>query len=130
MAKQKIVFRKEMWIDINEYYPNFPTGLRRQIDNAIYKLLGGQETKPPRGELPQRRKVPSASGAADAVILKRTPKETLRVNSRLAALLKNYECGHEYLKEDVIKRAVSQHGMEGSNVIHNLLNQEYFEIVK
>lgn len=130
MAKMKITFKKDVWVDINEYYPNFSSGLRRQIDNAVYKLLGGQETKPPRSEALPRKRLVSTTGAADAVILKRTPKETLRINSRLAALLKNYERGHEYLKEDVIKRAVSHHGIDGSNVIHNLLKQSYFEIVK
>lgn len=126
MAKIKIIFRKELWADINTYYPNFSPGLRKQIDNAIYKLLGGQEVK---GSHPRQKDL-STAGAADAVILKRTPHLCLRHNSKTAALLSNYKVGGEYMKDDVIKAAVDKHGMEGSNIIHNLLKQKYFEVVK
>lgn len=125
MAKLKIIFRKEVWADLNEYYPSFSPGLRKQIDNAIYKLMGGQESKQPKA----RHTIPT-TGASDAVILKRTPKQCLRPNSKTAALLSHYKISGEYMKDDVIKEAANNHGMDKSNIVHNLLKQGYFEIVK
>lgn len=129
MAKLKIIFRKEVWADLNEYYPSFSAGLRKQIDNAIYKLMGGQAKDP--GEKKNSHKgVVSTTGACEAIILKRTPKKCERLNSKVFALLAHYEPGHEYMKDDVLKKATNNYDMEGSNVIHNLLKQGYFEMEK
>ena len=41
----KIHFRKEVDVDLNAYYPSLPGPLRKEIDDAIYKLLGGGQPK-------------------------------------------------------------------------------------
>lgn len=126
MAKLKIVFRKELWIDINEYYPHFQPALRKQVDNAIYKLLGGQESPAPK----QKLSSPSTAGANDTVILKRTLVSCGKVGSKTYALLSEYKPGTEYLKDDIVQKAVNHHGLAKNNVIHNLLRHKYFEVVQ
>lgn len=129
MAKIKITFRKEVYADLNEYYPDFPAPLRKQIDNALFKMMGGQ-AKDPGEKKPRKDVVVSTTGACEAIILKRTPKKCERLNSKVFALLSHYEPGHEYMKDDILKKAVNNYDMEGSNVIHNLLKQGYFEMEK
>ncbi len=125
MAKLKITFRKEVWADLNAYYPSFSPGLRKSIDNAIYKLLGGQEIPEPKGNN-KSKYIPIAG----TVIIKRTTKECSRPASKTAALVNNYKMGNEYLMEDVKKVAVSRHGMQKDSCIQNLVRDGYFELVK
>lgn len=129
MAKVKIIFRKEIHADLNEFYPNFPGSLRKQIDNALFKMMGGQAKDPGEKKI-SHKGVVSTTGACEAIILKRTPKKCERSNSKVFALLTHYEPGHEYMKDDVLKKAVNNYDMESSNVIHNLLRQGYFEMEK
>lgn len=42
----KITVQKEVTIDLNAYYPNFPRSLRTAIDEAIMALLSGDKAKP------------------------------------------------------------------------------------
>lgn len=127
MSKLNIIFRKEVTVDLNSYYPNFPPALRKQIDDALFKLLGGSESR--KGKVNGRENVSSA-GVNDAVILRRLPHHTMRTASATAALLADYKPGTEVLREDLLKAAVSLYKMDASSVIHNLIRRGYFEVVK
>lgn len=128
MAKLKIVFRKEVWIDINEYYPKFSPALRKTIDNAIYKMLGGQEKPAPKSNKPA--KDITAIGVADAVIVRRTHKKSTVQSSKVYALCANYKSGTEYMAEEVINQGVNMQGLSKIHVMSNLVKGGYFEIVK
>lgn len=131
MAKIKIVFRKQVWADINAYYPNFPAGLRKAIDNALFRLMGGEEAKTRLKPEPKQVKPRlSTTGAAEAILIRRTKRQCNSVNSKTFALLSQYAPGSEHVKDDVINRAVQQHALNRTHVLHNLLRDKYFEIVE
>ncbi len=45
MSNIKVQFRREVDVDLNAYYPSFSRKLREEIDEQLFKLLGGAPPK-------------------------------------------------------------------------------------
>jgi len=45
----KVQFRREVDVDLNAYYPSFSRKLREEIDEQLFKLLGGAPPKAGKG---------------------------------------------------------------------------------
>ena len=125
MSKVKVTFRKEVEIDLNEYYQNFPPKLRREIDDTVYAMLGGQSPK----HRPSKRGL--SVGVKGAIILKRTDKQPVRRNSKEAAVLSTLDHmnGKEHLVEDIINLC-EQHKLDKRSAVHNLVSGGYLEVIK
>ena len=127
MARLKIVFRKEIMADLNTYYPHFSPALRAEIDDAIYKMLGGQ---PIRSRRVSTNAGVSSTGTNATEIFERTKQQCKKPNTKVMALLSNYETGKQYLRTDIVKLAVSKYAMTANNVMHNLVKGGYFVMVE
>jgi hypothetical protein len=131
LSKLNITFRKEVSVDLNEYYPNFPSSLRKQIDDTLFVLLGGQQRQRAiRSDAGKPKSKPLgtiAIAAKDVVIVKRTDKVISKPNSKTGKGIAMYEAGKEYMAEEVTKHVQK---FTGINSLHSLLRDGYFEVVR
>jgi hypothetical protein len=127
MAKLKITFRKEVEIDLNAYYPSFSKGLREQIDDAVYGLLGGGQ----RAQAKTQAKKLSTARVKFSQIFRRTKKKSLSIHTKSGALLAELDRkeAKEFLRDDLLKMA-EQHKLALSSVLHNLVANGYIEPVE
>jgi hypothetical protein len=128
MPNVKITFKKELEIDLNTYYPNFTPGLRKQIDDALFALLGGQ----PKPAIRRR------TDLSETTILRLTGKKTRRPNSvgwkvmcelGKGEYLYGNEKPTEYLYSDV-KKVIDKLKANQSVSVGNLISGGYLEVVK
>ena len=125
MGKLKIQFRKEVEVDLNNYYGSFKPALRRAIDDAIYDLLGGQSKPKSNGHA-----IASSKGAKSA-ILKRTAKQPIKTNSKLAAFLAKLPPSKDelYVWQD-LEDLCEQHKLDKNCAIHNMVQSGYFTLTQ
>jgi hypothetical protein len=113
MSKLTIQFKRDVEVDLNAYYPNFPRKLRDAIDDALFAALGGVARE--RGE-----------GIRVGTELWLNPQLPSRFkNSKTAAIaatLKRHYQGEKFTLEQFAKVA-AEHGVEGKEVskwAHNM----------
>ena len=123
MGSVNITFRREMSIDLNAYYPDFPPALRRAIDDELFKALGGA---------PRHTRVHAYEGKA-----KLTSKKVHRLGTKTAVmvkLLRTEFADRPFEIKDaraLIELYCEKNGMESSSpVFSNLLKHGYLELVK
>lgn len=122
MSNIKIIFNKEVEIDLNAYYPTFSKKLREEIDNAIYGLLGGTPPTQVKKIILHRR-----TDLSETTIFRRTKKLSRKPHSATYKVLQKLGQG-EFLYADVQKaiREVNQGILSPASFIKS----NYLEIVK
>lgn len=130
MGSVNITFRREMSIDLNAYYPNFPPALRRAIDDELFKALGGAPRQSAQARLYNR--VRAYEGKA-----KLTSKEVRRLGTKTAVMVKllrtEFAARPFEIKDAraLIELHCEKNGIgSSSSVFANLLERGYLELVQ
>jgi hypothetical protein len=133
LANIKVQFRREVNVDLNAYYPNFSKRLRGEIDEELFRLLGGAPQKKARGQ---------PSGFCDTAILAvvkgKTPKpssKTRLVMEQLRERLNGGKLGLYTFSGADLKKALADmtKTLDLKNLKHwpfNLIQGGFLEIVK
>jgi len=118
MSTIKILFRKEVDVDLNAYYPNLPAKLRREVDDAVYKLLGGGQKA-------------SSDNLRKAEYFRRTGKVPHKQHNTLTSRMVNALPMEKLFTKDEFKTIVGGTGVPwASTHLSNLIRAGWIEVAK
>jgi len=126
----KITVSKELDIDLNAYYPQFPKQLREAISEAIVDLAGGMPRKTPINLPPKTQGWGDTSRLTHDLRSARIGRAPLRHGAQMRAFhVLSREFGdNEFLMQDA-KKALKLDGMDEKKISTMLANMWANEIL-
>lgn len=117
-----ISFRKEVNVDLNRYYDAFSGSLKKQINDEMFKLLGGERKNG------KSRVVGATSHMGKFKLTTKTPDK----NSKVAAVMTDLRAStgkNEIIERAEIEKFGVSRGLKRTNVINNMVRGGYLTSV-
>jgi hypothetical protein len=128
MPSIKMVVQKELTIDVNAYYEQFPRKLQAEIRDAVMGLASGSPRKP----APGQRTSKGLTERDDAVVCHWNGKTPVKPGVTMNVVTAMKKDGKEFLLGDLRARMKKELGGKGASTVNtcasNMFRDRFFEV--